>query len=454
MADLPSINSREVLTSLKSQEALLENISRVLVKRENYTSRTEKPTDNKIIDRRNDTSLIKKLLSAFRGDEKVKLTSHEIQHKTLEEIKTTKGILQRTGLDIEFIRKSYEDSKKKKDRELLADTLRSAIGGNDGRSGLAGILGGIGTGILAGIKGITATVGGLVSSLLGVFSIAGLTAIFKGALLASGLAMLLKSSDTASDDYENKETYRDLKNAGPGSDIFENNVKEMARNEHFSQYLSKNPLQKEEYDKKSFDEQKEMKNKYFDELFELASYSQELGEELTDYYNAFDRANIQELAAYNKKMAKIPESVRETVDKMKDVDTSPMDQVVKEGEEAMKKASDTVSKLAGIIGATDLFKSMEESFASIGKIKFKDGEMSIFDATGGFLMDMYEGATKELMSLKDKQQTDGTGAVNTQVNNTNVVGGGDNPVYFPNANSQDKNPSIVRFLYNESFVRF
>lgn len=451
MADLPSINSREVLSSLKSQEALLENISRVLVKRENYTSRTEKPTDNKIVDRKNDTSLIKKLLSAFRGDEKVKLTSQEIQYKTLEEIKTTKGILQRTGLDIEFIRKSYEDSKKKKDRELLADTLRSAIGGSDGRSGLAGILGGIGVGILSGIKGITATVGGLVSSLLGVFSIAGLTAIFKGALLASGLAMLFKSSDTASDDYKDMETYRQLRKSAPGTEIFERNLDEAARGKFYEDFLAKAPAFKDEYDAADDTRKKELQEQFYKSIFDPEKDFDVMRE---DFQNLKAEINNQFENEYLAAVEKIPESVRETVDKMKDVDTSPMDQVVKEGEETMKKASDTVSKLAGILGASDLFKSMEESFAKIGTLKFKDGEMSIFDATGGFLKDMYEGATKELMSLKDNLQTEGTGAVNTQVNNTNVVGGGDNPVYFPNANSQDKNPSIVRFLYNESYVRF
>lgn len=455
MANLPSMGDREVLNSLRAQERLLENIANAITKRDSTLSRKEVKGDKRVVDEQQEQSMIKKLLSAFSGFGKTRLSAQELQLKTLEETKVTKSIVQRTGLDIEFIRKSFEEGQKKKDRELLAEAIKSSIGdGSGGRGTLASIFAGIGSSIITGLKLVTGIIGAAFRSILGVFSIAGLTSIFKGALKLSGLAALFKSSDTASDDYKNTETYRNLKNAGPGSDIFENNVQEMARNEHFSQYLSKNPLQKEEYDKKSFDEQNEMKNKYFDELFDLASYSQELGEELTDYYNAFDRANIQELAAYNKQMAKLKESLEQTTEEIQDVDTSSFDTILKEGEEVLDKATESIKSLAGIISESDIFGTLKEGISNLGTLKFADGEVNLFEGVGDAMAGLlnsargaYQDEAQQIMSER--------GNMSTQVNNTNVIGGssGSSPVYFPNATAIDGHSSLSRFLQSSGAIR-
>ena len=462
MANLPSMGDREVLNSLRAQERLLENIANAITKRDSTLSRKEVKGDKRVVDEQQEQSMIKKLLSAFSGFGKTRLSAQELQLKTLEETKVTKSIVQRTGLDIEFIRKSFEEGQKKKDRELLAEAIKSSIGdGSGGRGTLASIFAGIGSSIITGLKLVTGIIGAAFRSILGVFSIAGLTSIFKGALKLSGLAALFKSSDTASDDYKNTETYRNLKNAGPGSDIFENNVQEMARNEWYPKFMAEdNPEFMEMYNKLTPAQQKERQKEFFERIMDpnSPSFNDEYDDLLTDYQTVFGKAYNQETAAYNKQMAKLKESLKETteetIEEIQDVDTSSFDTILKEGEEVLDKATESIKSLAGIISESDIFGTLKEGISNLGTLKFADGEVNLFEGVGDVMAGLlnsargaYQDEAQQIMSER--------GNMSTQVNNTNVIGGssGSSPVYFPNATAIDGHSSLSRFLQSSGAIR-
>ena len=164
MANLPSMGDREVLNSLRAQERLLENIANAITKRDSTLSRKEVKRDKRVVDEQQEQSMIKKLLSAFSGFGKTRLSAQELQLKTLEETKVTKSIVQRTGLDIEFIRKSFEEGQKKKDRELLSEAIKTAISGNSGGGMALGAT--IGATLISGFKTITGVIGKAISSVL------------------------------------------------------------------------------------------------------------------------------------------------------------------------------------------------------------------------------------------------------------------------------------------------
>lgn len=453
MANLPSMGDREVLNSLRTQEKLLENIANAITKRDNTLSRKEVKGDKRVVDEQQEQSMIKKLLSAFSGFGKTRLSAQELQLKTLEETKVTKSIVQRTGLDIEFIRKSFEEGQKKKDRELLAEAIKSSIGdGSGGRGTLASIFAGIGSSIITGLKLVTGIIGAAFKSILGVFSIAGLTSIFKGALKLSGLAMLFKSSDTASDDYKNTETYRDLKKAGPGSDVFENNVQEMARNEYYSKFMSESPGHMELYNKLTPAQQKEQQNKFFERIKD--PNNDEYEHLMTDYQTVLAEANIQELAAYNKKLAKLEESLKQTTEEIQDIDTSSFDTILKEGEEVLDKATESIKSLAGIISESDIFGTLKEGISNLGTLKFADGEVNLFEGVGDVMAGLLNSARGAYQD-EAQQMNSERGNMSTQVNNTNVIGGqsGSSPVYFPNATAIDGHSSLSRFLQSSGAIR-
>jgi hypothetical protein len=225
----------------------------------------------------------------------------------------------------------------------------------------------------------------------------------------------------------------------------------MARNEYFSKVLSESPEKKEEYDRGSFEQQKEMQNEFFDKILDPNKDYYLLVDE---YQSVLAEANRQEIEAYNAAMGKITESVKQAVDEIKETDTSALDSLVEEGSKALDATVDSITGLAKMLTDSDVFASLKNAFTGLGTLKFADGELNLFegagDVLGGLLKDARNSYQDEAQQINSER-----GNMSTQVNNTNVIGGqsGSSPVYFPNATAIDGHSSLSRFLQSSGAIR-
>lgn len=460
MASLPTVNDREVLSSLKNQETLLENIARAVSKKENTLSKRSDRIegDKRVIDEQQDKSMIRKILESFTRMGSGKTNTHDIQMKTFEETKLTKNIVQQTGLDIEFIRKSFEEGQKRKDRELLADALRGAIGGGSGSGGLVGTLAAVGGGLLGGLKVITSTISSAFSSILRVFSVTGLKTIFRGALGLAGAAaaavMAGAPSETQTDTYEEDETLKQLQASGPGSEVFDRNVSEAAREKYYSDWLEKNPDIKGFADQLSPEARKRHSEEFVRKLFEDAKMEPELfGEAVTEFYDVYDEMLVKFREEHAKEVEKRKKQIESNTDSI-----TGLDGIMKEGEKALDKVTEELEKLGGMVSSSKILDKLKNALLDLGTLKFENPysgeieELNLLDATGGALKGLYDMAAEQLNT--EKEEPSSSNSVNTQVNNTNVINGGSSPVPFPNASASNDSPSLMRYLTNQGTLRY
>lgn len=497
MASLPTVSDREVLTSLKNQENLLENIARAITKREEGLTKrdTEVKKDKRTIDEQQEKSTIKKILESFTRMGTTRMNAQEIQFKTFEETKLTKNIAQRTGLDIEFIRKSFEEGQKKKDRELLAQTIAGAINGATGGGGVKGMLGAglFGAGIaalLGGLKTVVTTIGKTLYSLLSpvfsaviraMFTIArgiggGVLGKMGGALGAAGAAMLNPyvaaavaggtvgkfGTDYIMDAIEERENKRALLRAGTGfagKSMQENEEMlmnlEMAETKgRYRKAAELNLINKETQDKvsKASDPmvmiaemnkalqaaEKDIQNSKWSGAKRIQKAGEDAKMELFDkYYEARQQELIEQAEMEKSKleMGDFAKNLQEGGDEL---------------DGALKDFMGIAKEKVDVVG-----KKIKDSLFGLGSIKDAEGKemFNVFEGMGGLMQGIYESAMKEYQDLTSGEGV-GKGDMNTQVNTTNVLGGQQTPMIFPNANAIDTNPSVGAYLRKNGVIRY
>lgn len=492
MASLPTVSDREVLTSLRNQENLLENIARAITKREEGLTKrdTEVKKDKRTIDDQQEKSTIKKILESFTKMGATRMNAQEIQFKTFEETKLTKNIAQRTGLDIEFIRKSFEEGQKKKDRELLAQTIAGAINGATGGGGVKGMLGAglFGAGIaalLGGIKNIVTVIGktligimGPVFSkmLMGIFSIVravggkipgmlagaagGAGSLLLNPLVAAGVAgaAIGHYGTNALIDYyldeRNKE--KALREGALPNQSMEQNSAMMEVTEEARMRGEYNEAIKQGYiDERS---QKIIANASTRQG-ELAAmgYAMEniQGASLAGIQEVRDAGIEAEKKAFDKYWEEMKNKLEEAQQKAEaEIDFSDAEAAMEEGTSQLEKSMKDIMELSKE-KMGDIGEKLKHNLMGLGSIKDAEGKemFNVFEGMGGLMQGIYESAMKEYQDLTSGEGV-GKGDMNTQVNTTNVLGGQQTPMIFPNANAIDTNPSVGAYLRKNGVIRY
>ena len=179
---IPGMDNKRVASTMEEQSASLKSITKILVKNNDdlrkdvtdlrkefilgtsefsrmrqYFEKTDnaKPAE-KVKERENrdeSPGILKRLINSLtrKGSPN---EPREIELKTLEELRLLKTLTDKSARDIEFIRESFTESSKKKDRELLAQAIASKLDMDGGRGG-GGFMGGIAAAL--GILGATLT---------------------------------------------------------------------------------------------------------------------------------------------------------------------------------------------------------------------------------------------------------------------------------------------------------
>jgi hypothetical protein len=179
---IPGMDNKRVASKMEEQSASLKSITKILVKNNDdlrkdvtdlrkefilgtsefsrmrqYFEKTDnaKPAE-KVKERENrddSPGILKRLINSLtrKGSPN---EPREIELKTLEELRLLKTLTDKSARDIEFIRESFTESSKKKDRELLAQAIASKLDMDGGRGG-GGFMGGIAAAL--GILGATLT---------------------------------------------------------------------------------------------------------------------------------------------------------------------------------------------------------------------------------------------------------------------------------------------------------
>lgn len=492
MANLPTVNDREILNSLKNQENLLENIARSITKRDDGLTKRDNETkkDKRTIDEQQEKSTIKKILQSFTKTSATRMNAHEVQIKTFEETKIAKNIAQKTGLDIEFIRKSFEEGQKKKDRELLAQTIAGAINGAMGGSGIGKTLfGGAIAALLGGMKTIVTTIGKTLKSLLGpmlsavVRAIASIGRLFGGKGLAAaagavgslalnpfvlaagaGAALGKFGVDYVMDSIEEKRNKEQILAAGGFAS------KSMKENEEMMTELEMAKMQAE-----------------FDKAVEkgiISKQTQEIVNNATDKNSRFtamgyalknmkipekrgrmkagkatikadiEKAGMEARAElfekyYREEQAKLIEAAEREKD---EIEHGNFAKTLEEGsaelDNSLKEFMEKVKDKVDLVG-----DKLKKGFKDLGTLKFYDGELDLFKGAGDLIGSLYKDAKQALDSEQDSAID--PKSMNTQVNNTNVIGGngGQSVIPFPNATAVDGHPSLSTYLRSYGAIK-
>lgn len=160
---IPGMDNKRVASTMEEQSASLKSITKILVKNNDdlrkdvtdlrkefilgtsefsrmrqYFEKTDnaKPAE-KVKERENrdeSPGILKRLINSLtrKGSPN---EPREIELKTLEELRLLKTLTDKSARDIEFIRESFTESSKKKDRELLAQAIASKLDMDGGRGG-------------------------------------------------------------------------------------------------------------------------------------------------------------------------------------------------------------------------------------------------------------------------------------------------------------------------------
>ena len=488
MANLPSITDREVLTSLRNQENLLDNIARALTKRdEGLTKRdTETKKDKRTIDDQQEKSTIKKILESFTRMGNTRMNAQEIQFKTFEETKLTKNIAQKTGLDIEFIRKSYEEGQKKKDREMLAQAIAGAIDGAGGGGRVKGMLGAglFGAGIaalLGGIKNIVTVIGKTLIGIMGpVFSklLSGIFSIVRvvggkipGALGAAGGLLMnpLVAAGVAGAAIGHYGTnalidyYKDEKQKEKALREGALPNQSMEQNSEMMQLVEQGKM-KAEYDTAVqmgyIDEATREKiagMQNINEQFAAMSKARKdiQGASIAGMQDIRDAGIKAEKETFNRYWEEMKNKVIEAQEKAEtEIDFSDAEAAMEEGSSQLEKSMKDIMEMSKE-KMGDMGEKLKQNLMGLGSIKDAEGNerFNMFEGMGGFLQGVYDSAMREYQDLTSGG-SGSPGDMNTQVNTTNVLGGQQTPMVFPNANSIDTNPSVGAYLRKNGVIRY
>ena len=213
-------------------------------------------------------------------------------------------------------------------------------------------------------------------------------------------------------------------------------------------------LKQEEFFLKQLEKDEELRKKY-ESIGNIPEQNKFFREYMNNFLTTATESQVEE---YNKVKEDSEKLIQEKADKalreIKPIDSIEFDSLVDESGETLDKLGKSFKKLAEKLSKNDFIKEITNALTSIGTLKFADGEVNLFKGAGDVLSSAYKEATSLFADATEKS-ADQSGQMNTQVNNTNVIGGqsGSSPVYFPNATAIDGHSSLSRFLQSSGAIR-
>jgi hypothetical protein len=395
------------------------------------------------------------------------------QQKMLDDTKIIRMLTETQSEDIAFIKKSYEEETKKKDRELLAEAIASKINMSSSEGGMGALFSGLLAGIVAGL----ATLGrGIVSSLVTAME----QIVSKIGQMASALGRAIGSISGGGG---NMPLLGQMaRGKGPqaalfaaiaasiGGDVFgEETEAEKASKAYQTDYGSnydelikdsKNKVTTEQYkslesnmsekDKAAIEnagppgsmEQIKAMREYVDTHNKVFSDDKKLLEQMKDIEN---NVLSQQHAKYNLEAGKT--STGEDYDYLNYVDQKKkIDKAVTESASIFDSMTEGAATLGNKmkeffteLDPTPLMDQGKDFLNNFAKITLSNGqEMNLLPGFGDSLATVLEGAKGDLESAKDFLENQGSGSVNVNtVNQTSMTSGGQSSINYQSANSNN-----------------
>ena len=395
------------------------------------------------------------------------------QQKMLDDTKIIRMLTETQSEDIAFIKKSYEEETKKKDRELLAEAIASKINMSSSEGGMGSLFAGLLAGIVAGL----ATLGrGIVSSLVaameqivskigqmasalgraigtipgggGNMPLLGQMARGKGpqAALFAAIAASIGGDVMGEETEAEKAAKAYQKDYGSNYDELIKDSKNKVTTEQYKS-LESNMSEK---DKAAIEnagppgsmEQIKAMREYVDTHNKVFSDDKKLLEQMKDIEN---NVLSQQHAKYNLEAGKT--STGEDYDYLNYVDQKKkIDKAVTESASIFDSMTEGAATLGNKmkeffteLDPTPLMDQGKDFLNNFAKITLSNGqEMNLLPGFGDSLATVLEGAKSDFESAKDFLENQGGGSVNVNtVNQTSMTSGGQSSINYQSANSNN-----------------
>lgn len=395
------------------------------------------------------------------------------QQKMLDDTKIIRMLTETQSEDIAFIKKSYEEENKKKDRELLAEAIASKINMSSSEGGMGDLFAGLLTGIVTGL----ATLGrGIVSSLVaameqivskigqmasalgraigsisgggGNIPLLGQMARGKGpqAALFAAIAASIGGDVMGEDTEAEKAAKAYQKDYGSNYDELIKDSKNKVTTEQYKS-LESNMSEK---DKAAIEnagppgsmEQIQAMREYVDTHNKVFADDKKLLEKMNDIKNDVLQ---QQHAKYNLEAGKTSTGEdydylnyveqKKKIDKAVTESTSIFDSMT----EGAKNLSSKMKEFFDEIDPSPLMDQGKDFLNNFAKIKLSNGqEMNLLPGLGDSLATVLEGARSDFESAKDFIENQGGGSVNVNtVNQTSMNSGGQTSINYQSANANN-----------------
>ena len=394
----------------------------------------------------------------------------------LDDTKIIRMLTETQSEDIAFIKKSYEEETKKKDRELLAEAIASKINMSSSEGGMGGLFAGLLSGIVAGL----ATLGrGIVSSLVTAMEqivskigqmasalgraigaipggagmgqmLGNLSGLLRGkgpqATILAGVLSALAMSMEGEETEAQKAAKAYQKDYGSNYDELIKDSKNKVTTEQYKS-LESNMSEK---DKAAIEnagppgsmEQIKAMREYVDTHNKVFADDKKLLEQMKDIEN---NVLSQQHAKYNLEAGKT--STGEDYDYLNYVDQKKkIDKAVTESASIFDSMTEGAATLGNKmkeffteLDPTPLMDQGKDFLNNFAKITLSNGqEMNLLPGFGDSLATVLEGAKSDFESAKDFLENQGGGSVNVNtVNQTSMTSGGQSSINYQSANSNN-----------------
>lgn len=494
---IPGADSKQVASKMEEQSSALKNITKVLIKNNEdlkkdvgdlkkefilgtsefsrmrqYFERMDnaKPAE-KVKERENQSNspgILQRLISSLTRRVSPN-EPREIELKNLEELRIIKSLTTKTANDIEFIRGSFSESEKKKDRELLAIAIAQKLDIESNSQSMLGTLatslavlgGSLISAFKLGFSGIKTVLSGLpemIKLVTSVFSkipglLVGLTSLLSGLKailggLAIGLAQVLRIIPNPA------AKAAGLALGGVGASLL----------------LGEGASAEETVPKKEPEVVPQPRDKSKEGFFEG------LWKDTEDWIAKGKKEDAEREARDNQQRAQLKPAVPQTdpgdmgslqANQQLSLNQDRKDDILETTIDAVKDQTqilkDRIMSQSGMFDADDIFKNITESplgkFAldkikGLGELEFDDGKMNVFSGLPSVISQLYDKGMKETQEFRDAIEETIKGNPPVNVSSSTVVTGGTNQqIAFSDATPMSQSDSFRNWLSNNGVLR-
>lgn len=496
---IPGMDNKQVASKMEEQSASLKSITKILVKNNEdlrkdvtdlkrefilgtaefsrmrqYFERIDnaKPAE-KVKEREtreNSPGILQRLISSLTRRVSPN-EPREIELKTLEELRLLKSLTDKSARDLEFIRESFTESSKKKDRELLAQAIASKL---DIESNSRGMLGSLATSLavlgssliaafrlgFSGIKTVLAGLPEMIRLVTGVFSkipslLAGLTSLLSGLkAILGGLAIGLGRVLSIIPGPLTKAASLALSGAGTSLLLGEvpANAEETVPKKEPEIVSQPRDKSKEGFFEGLWKDTEEWIAKGKKEDAEREAKNNQQRAQLKPVVPQTDPGDMGSLQAN--------QQLNINQDRKEDILETTID-AVKDQTQLLKEK---LMSSSGLFEFDDMFKNMTESplakyaldkIKGLGELEFEDGKLNVFSGLPSVISQLYDKGMKESQELRDViEETINQGNPPVNVSSSTVVTGGTSQqMILGDASPIPQSPSFISYLQNKGSLR-